>query len=303
MKKTIIALIVIVVIGFGGYVLLEKYIGSTPVPVYNTADQNQQANQQASTTVVKKEIKDQEVIGSSVNGLPIVAYHFGTGSSEILLVAGLHGGYEWNTSLLAYQLIGAFKKGVFQIPANARVTIIPVVNPDGLSKVVGTSSAFTASQVHASQATMVAARFNADNVDLNRNFDCDWKDTGVWQNKKVSGGTSAFSEPEAQAVKAYVESNKPVAAITWYSSAGGVYGSKCGGATMDDTKTLASTFGDASGYKAHDSFDFYETSGDMVNWLAKNNIPAISVLLTDHTSTELTKNSAGITAVLKGLAE
>ena len=36
----------------------------------------------------------------------------------------------------------------------------------------------------------------------------------------------------------------------------------------------------------------------MTNWLAKNSIPAISVLLTNHTDTEWSKNLAGIQALL-----
>jgi hypothetical protein len=40
----------------------------------------------------------------------------------------------------------------------------------------------------------------------------------------------------------------------------------------------------------------------MVNWLAKNNIPAISVLLTNHQSTELSKNKLGVDAILKHFA-
>jgi beta-lactamase superfamily II metal-dependent hydrolase len=35
----------------------------------------------------------------------------------------------------------------------------------------------------------------------------------------------------------------------------------------------------------------------MVNWLAKKNIPAISVLLTTHQDTEWNKNLAGIKAM------
>ena len=38
-------------------------------------------------------------------------------------------------------------------------------------------------------------------------------------------GAAAFSEPEAQAIKAYVERNEPTAVVTWYSAAGGVYAS------------------------------------------------------------------------------
>jgi hypothetical protein len=37
----------------------------------------------------------------------------------------------------------------------------------------------------------------------------------------------------------------------------------------------------------------------MLNWLAKINIPATSVLLTNHTDTEWVKNQAGVLALLK----
>jgi hypothetical protein len=185
------------------------------------------------------------------------------------------------------------------IPAGVKVTVIPVLNPDGLYKVTGTSTQFTASQVSKSQAVQVSGRFNAHTVDLNRNFDCDWQANGTWQNKTVSGGTSVFSEPESKAIQSYVTANNPTAAIVWYSSAGGVYASNCHTGVLPETATLTSTFAKASGYPAHDDFNFYELTGDMVNWFAKNNIPAISVLLTNHTDTEWTKNKAGVEAVLK----
>ncbi len=86
--------------------------------------------------------------------------------------------------------------------------------------------------------------------------------------------------------------------MVWYSSAGGVYASSCGGGVLPETATITDIFAKASGYTAYQSFDFYETSGDLVNWLAKINIPAISVLLTNHTDTEWTKNEAGVKALL-----
>jgi hypothetical protein len=61
---------------------------------------------------------------------------------------------------------------------------------------------------------------------------------------------------------------------------------------------LTDLFADASGYPGHTSFDFYEVTGDMVNWLASKKIPAISVLLTSHTSTDWSKNEKGIKALL-----
>ena len=41
----------------------------------------------------------------------------------------------------------------------------------------------------------------------------------------------------------------------------------------------------------------------MVNWFAKEKIPAISVLLTNHTDTDWSKNLSGIKALFKYYAE
>jgi hypothetical protein len=60
---------------------------------------------------------------------------------------------------------------------------------------------------------------------------------------------------------------------------------------------LASVFGEAAGYEVESEFDAYAITGDMVNWLAKENIPAISVLLTDHQNTEWVRNKAGVEAI------
>jgi predicted deacylase len=184
---------------------------------------------------------------------------------------------------VAQEAVEWLKANPSVIPAGVSVSVIPQVNPDGLAK--------------------AGQRFNANNVDLNRNFDCDWTAEGTWQNKKVSGGTAVFSEPEAKSVQNFVEMYKPAAAIAFFSSEGAVYPSGCG-EVLPASTTLVQTFAAASGYPANTSdFSHYKITGDMVNWMAKNGIPAISVLLTDHTSTEWAKNEKGLTAVLNALAK
>jgi murein tripeptide amidase MpaA len=292
MKKIIIWLVVVVILVVGGYLIFKSFSGNAVV--VNTLVEEQNI---ATTTVEQNPA--QTIIGKSVEGRDIVAYNFGTGTTKLLFVGGIHGGYEWNTALVAFQLVNYLKQNPDAVPSNLKVTVIPVLNPDGLNKTVGTSTGnFSASDVPSSQDKQVAGRFNANNVDLNRNFDCDWQATGKWQNKNVSGGTSAFSEPESQSVKNYVETNKPSAVLVWYSSAGGVYASSCHNGVSAETNTLTKKYADASGYPAFQDFNFYEITGDMVNWLAKKNIPAISVLLTNHTDTEWTKNQKGIKALL-----
>src|SRR5918996_6518594 len=41
------------------------------------------------------------IIGFSLGARPIEVYRFGAGEKEYLIVAGIHGGYEWNTIALA----------------------------------------------------------------------------------------------------------------------------------------------------------------------------------------------------------
>ncbi|MDO8482243.1 MAG: M14 family zinc carboxypeptidase [bacterium] len=301
MKKTLASLLVIAVVGFGGYFLMRDSSDKTPTSPEKsetTTDTLKPADNTPKEETAQID-KTKTVIGTSVGGNNITAYHFGTGESELLFIGGIHGGYEWNTALVAYELMDYLKENPAIIPANVTVTVIPVFNPDGLKKVVGTTERFTPTDVSALSETVIAGRFNANDVDLNRNFDCDWQASGKWQTKTVSGGSSAFSEPESQAMKNYVETNKPTAVIVWYSAAGGVFASSCHNGVSTETNVITKKFADVSGYPAYQSFDFYATTGDMVNWLAKNNIPAISVLLTNHTDTEWAKNKAGVDALLK----
>jgi hypothetical protein len=295
MKKTIIAIVVVVIVAVGLYFIIKS---TNSVVVNNETIQNSEV---APVTPVDK---TQTVLGKSVNGRDIVAYHYGAGTDEVLFVGGIHGGYEWNTSLVAYNLMNYLKNNPTLIPANVKVTVVPVLNPDGLSKVVSTTTAiFSPVEVSTSQDQLVAGRFNGNTVDLNRNFDCDWQANAKWQNKTVSGGASAFSEPESQAIKTYIEANVLKAVVVYYSAAGGVFSSSCHNGILAETRTLTNVYAKAAGYPAKEEFNFYEITGDMVNWLAKKNIPAISVLLTNHEDVEWSKNQAGIEAVLKYFAK
>ncbi|HEX7651137.1 MAG TPA: M14 family metallopeptidase [Candidatus Paceibacterota bacterium] len=303
MNKTLAAIIVIIVVllaAGGAYYFATRGPSVTPAVPAETATTTMP---EATTTATTTADNGTETIGTSVQGRAITAYHYGTGSDEILFVGGIHGGYESNTSLVAYQLMDYLDANPNAIPANERVTVIPDLNPDGTAKVVGTDGRFSASDVPSDLASTIPGRYNGNGVDLNRNFDCDWQATGTWQNTSVNGGTSAFSEPESQAIRTYVGSHSLKAVIVWYSAAGGVYASNCHNGVLPETQTLTDLYAKASGYPAHASYDYYEITGDMVNWLAKQGVPGISVLLTDHTSTEWSKNQAGVDAVLAHYAQ
>ena len=319
MKKNIVALIVVVAIAAVSllWYLINafKEVSKTPdgqdVQTQETQNQdtggvwpeesvpaeNNEVNEPPTTEEQAIEPQDtgKTVIGKSVNGRDIVAYHFGTGAKEILFVGGAHGGCSWNTALLAYQLADYLKANPNEIPASLKITVIPVLNPDGLAKVVDKTGAFAANDV-ATPADASAARFNANGVDLNRNFDCEWKATGVWQNKTVSGGNAPFSEPESAAIRDYAKSHQLAAVVAWYSAAGGVFSSSCNNGVSPETQAITDVYAKASGYPAHKDFDFYEITGDMTNWFAKNNVPAIGVVLSTSDNPEWSKNWAGCKA-------
>ena len=299
MKTTIAILMAIVLVGVGAYFLAPSFFAPNITPPQDTTPPVNNGGQ-ASTT---QSTEGKSVIGTSVEGREIAAYQYGDGEVDLLFVGGIHGGYEWNTVLVAYELMDYLEENPDVIPRNVQVTVIPVLNPDGLNLVVGTAGRFSGTDVPSSLAQTVPGRFNANNVDLNRNFDCDWQAGGGGQNTKGSGGRKTFFEPESQAFKTYVETHNPSAIVVWYSAAGGVFVSSCHNGVLSETSTITKKFAEASHYKAYENFDFYEITGDMVNWLAKNNIPAISVLLTNHTDVEWDKNWKGIEALLKHYAK
>lgn len=297
-------LVAVLLVGIGGYFLLYGMPGSDDV-----AQMEEEVMTDESDTVEdameEEEVENEKetILGQSVDGRDIVAYHYGTGEKELLFVGGVHGGYSWNTALVGYELMDYLEENPSAIPENIRVTVVPVLNPDGLEKFIGTAGVFTKEDALASTIDSKTARFNAHVVDLNRNFDCDWESTGTWQNQDVDGGDAPFSEPESAAIRDYVAVHIPAAAVVWYSSAGGVFASSCHNGVSSETRAITNLYADAAGYKAYEEFDFYEITGDMVNWLAKENIPAISVLLTTHSDTEWSKNQKGIEALFAHYAE
>ena len=304
MKNLIIILVVIILLGVGAYFMFPNLF-STVISIDNKNENNDDiatsTDDDTSTSTDQNEVES--ILGKSYGGRDIPVYQFGNGDTKILFVGGVHGGYAWNTSLLAQEMISYLKESPEIIPKNVTVTIVPILNPDGLDKIMKQPSLSSLSSNPPQLANTIEGRFNGNNVDLNRNFDCDWKANATWQNRTVSGGDEVFSEPESQAIKNYIERENPTAVVVWYSAAGGVFSSSCHNGILDETRKLTNTYGKASGYPTYDEFVSYEVTGDMVNWLAKEGIPAISVLLTNHNDIEWTKNKAGIEAILNYYAE
>lgn len=237
-----------------------------------------------------------DVIGLSVAGRNIEAYTFGNGATHIVFVGGVHGGYEWNSVLLAYKFIDYLNTNQESLPKKLTITVIPSANPDGVYKVVGKEGLFAVTDVP-TNVLEAPGRFNEHNVDLNRNFDCKWQSTSTWQGKIVSAGTGPFSEPESKAIRDFVLKDKPVAVIFFHSQSNAVYASECKAGILPETLNIMGLYSKASGYPAVESFGSYAITGDAEGWLASINIPAITVELKTHETVEWEQNLAGIKAL------
>src|SRR5688572_3076858 len=151
------------------------------------------------------------IIGYSLAGRPIEVYAFGAGERAYLIVAGIHGGYEWNTIDLANELIAYLYDKPSAIPSDVTLYIIPNMNPDGEARAHG-----------------VDGRVNNNGVDLNRNFPSDnwtanWNRDGCWIYRPTAGGKYGGSEPETRAVMGFIRKHDIEAMISYHSAALGVF--------------------------------------------------------------------------------
>lgn len=236
-------------------------------------------------------------IGRSTAGHPIEVYHFGNGPRRVIFVGGIHGGYERNTVELAWQLIEYFNAHPALVPKLITLEIVPVANPDGLVRIVG-SMARSAVNKPLAGVDPYAGRFNSNQVDLNRNWSCDWQAVANGPRGEVSAGSAPMSEKETRALADFFAQPEVAGVVFWHSAANGVYAGGCGG-EYSPASALASLYAQASGYPHQAAFSAYPITGDVTNWLAARGIPAITIELRQQEDPEYEQNLRGVQALLR----
>lgn len=131
------------------------------------------------------------VIGHSVRGRPITAWHLGEqGKPKVLLISTMHGDEPHTRQILTSLRDGRLILGI-------DLWVLPTYNPDGLVR---------------------GTRKNAHRVDLNRNFPYHWTDL----DGEYESGPRAASEPETRAVMRFLRSIKPRWIISFHQPLYGV---------------------------------------------------------------------------------
>jgi predicted deacylase len=235
------------------------------------------------TPLILSNEQQSEIIGYSVEGKPLEVYTFGNGSHERMIVAGIHGGDEWNTITLANQMIKYLNQNSDVIPDDATLYILPNLNPDGEAR------------VHNKYG-----RVNHNGVDLNRNFpvnwQSDWDRGGCWNYLPTSGGTGPASEAETQALMSFIDDHNIQALISYHSAALGIFP---GGLPWDqDSTRLAQSIANVSSYPFPPIDTGCAYSGTLADYAVSKGIAAVDLELTNHFDTDFDQNLDVLNVVL-----
>lgn len=214
-------------------------------------------------------------VGYSVSERPLEMYRFGNGPDHYLIVAGIHGGYEWNTTALARELIEHLTDNPELLPQRLTLFVLPSLNPDGEVRSQG-----------------YAGRANENGVDLNRNWPshwrADWPKTGCWNYLPIHGGSSPGSEPEVVWLMDFILRHDIQAIISYHSAALGIFPG--GQPALPESISLAETLAEVAPYP-YPPLDYgCVYTGQFTDWAAQQGIPAVDVELTNHYETDFEIN-------------
>lgn len=221
------------------------------------------------------------VIGASVKGRAIMAYYFGSGPTSIIYTGAIHGD-ETSTRSLMMRWIDELEVNAQNIPADRTIVVVPLLNPDGFA---------------------AGKRTNANNVDLNRNFNVsDWKkDITTVTNKPFpgGGGPEPMSEPETKALAGLVSRLRPRLVLSYHSVGGIVAANQSG-----DSGVLAASYAGLSGYRnatgSTASVFEYQITGTADDYFAeKLGVRSVLIELGSHTYHQFERNQKAMWAMLR----
>jgi len=223
------------------------------------------------------------IIGYSVSGRPLETYTFGQGERQVMIMAGIHGGYEGNTTRLADELILYIVEHPEIIPSDVKLFILRNINPDGAARGKG-----------------IYGRVNDHGVDLNRNFpvnwQAEWDRDGCWDDTETTGGTGPGSEPETRAVVNFLASHRVQALISYHSAALGVFPG--GEPWDDDSKRLAKQLSKATGYPYPPIDTGCHYTGTLADYAVSLGASAVDMELENHRDTDFKENLKALKVLL-----
>lgn len=166
-------------------------------------------------------------IGKSVRNKPLVATSLGNGPVAVAFIGNIHGGWEPVSREVVEMGLEHFRQTPSEVPDGVTLYFLPTMNPDGYEAgrpLWGNANGSGG----AGDVALARTAFNANGIDLNRNFATNWtRDAcggervrltwGLVDDKPCRaglGGEQPFSEPETQAYRDFILTRK----VSWVLS-------------------------------------------------------------------------------------
>ena len=217
-----------------------------------------------------------ETLASTAYGRPIRALTIGTGARRVLYSAAHHAN-EWLTATVLLKFAEDYAQALRddgtiggiraeELSNTATISLVPMVNPDGVALVTGASTPEEQEQARELSRNYPSIPFpegwkaNLLGVDLNLQYPAGWlmaREIKFSQGYTRPGprdyvGRFPLSQIESQALYDYTERIDPAIVIAWHSQGEVIYW-QYGGIEVPGARELAERFAGLSGYALEDT--------------------------------------------------
>lgn len=251
------------------------------------------ASQTRPPTITPTPLLATQVFAQSVLNQNLEIEQIGNGRHKILLIGGLRGDQPQSQQLVQ-ELADYFRSHLNLVPADVTLYFLPSLNQDGLD---------------------IGSRYNANNVDLNRN----WNTPG-WRSDSPqpggflpgTGGKSPFSEPETEKLSSWLltlqseQNTESIRVITYYHHHSApdvgrvIPGYLTYGNPAQDSVTLSLALAFAADYLYWPVWlGPYQPTGEAVQWYAMQGFAAADVEIPNAGELDVIPESHDVT-ILEG---
>lgn len=216
--------------------------------------------------------------GTSLQGRPLVAYHFGNSGPVTLYTGAIHGN-EVSSMYMMQSWIAELEANPRKI-GDRQIVIIPNINPDGVA---------------------AGTRNNSRDVNLSRNFPTDNWERDIDDTdgpNKGGGGKKPLSEPEAAALAQFTQNLRPRLLLSYHAVGSLVVGDGHGTYSGGRAAQYASMVGYRNATGESGTFD-YSITGAYEDWTWRNvGIPSMVIELGSYSYHSFDHHRAAMWAML-----
>lgn len=233
------------------------------------------------------------VVGRSVQGRELLAYSIGSGATSLFFVGGLHGNEIG--SVKAMHALLRWLPSQAELFKAFTLWVVPCLNPDGYAQARQHPDYWHGGRI---------GRFNANRVDLNRNFPTvsfqshsEWTHGKAYQDwTEVYAGPTGGSEPEIKVLLGFIATKK-ISLLAVFHTAGADVTGSCDAKGQD----LAQAYAEASGYRffPEEEWRALGHTGSAKEWCEEQRLAFLEIEGSTRWGSDWGRHRKGIEAMLK----